>query len=205
MHIVSPGDGAQLLNEYAYGGVMVIGDWEFQYYQSLVDRVSQRENVDQILMVGLGDVYEESRILEVVNRAKGKKVYSVFIELVQNIHHHSAAKSSLADREGAGVVILSNDNRYYVITSGNLIKTEAAAGLVTRIKQLNALDQEELRSCYRAQMKLPVGKGAKGSGLGFIDIRRKTSLPIGVELETINDTDSFLMIRATIDKGNHHA
>jgi hypothetical protein len=184
---------------------MADGDWEFKCYQSLVDKVSQRENVDQVLMVGLGDVYDESRILEVVNRAKGKKVYSIFIELVQNIHHHSAAKSSMVDREGAGVVILSNDDQHYFITSGNMINTADAPGIVSRIGQLNALDREGLRTSYRAQMKLPVRKGAKGSGLGFIDIRRKTGLPLGVESEVISGTHSFLTIRAKIDKGSSHA
>jgi hypothetical protein len=184
---------------------MGVGDWEYKYYQSLVEKISQQENVDQILMVGMGDVYDENRIVQAINREKGKKVYSLFIEMVQNIHHHSAVKSSFENMEGEGVVILSNDDQHFILTTGNMVNVSDVSGIVDKIEHLNTLDKEGLRKIYRAQRKLPMEKGKKGSGLGLIHLRRETDLPITIETETINETQSFIVIRALIDKETIHA
>jgi hypothetical protein len=107
--------------------------------------------------------------------------------------------------EGAGVIILSNDEQHFIITTGNMVNGSDVTGIVSRIEHLNTLDKEGLREIYRVQRKLPMEKGKKGSGLGFIHLRRETGLPISVEAEKINETQSFVTIRAIIDKGTSNA
>lgn len=178
---------------------------EFEHYQALIERISQRETVDQVVMVGLGEAYDERRIAQSVDRRSHRKVYSVFIEMVQNVLHHSAARPAPERAGGAGVVVLSEADGHYAITSGNMVAAAALPDIIARIDRCNRLDRDGLRKAYGVQRKAPLRKGAKGSGLGFIDIRRKTGCPLEAETEPIDEGRSFLVIRTRIDKGGSDA
>jgi hypothetical protein len=73
------------------------GDWEYQYYQSLVEKITRRENVDQILMVGMGDVYDENRIVQAIDREK-----SVLVINRNGAEHSSPFSGEIIFRKHGG-------------------------------------------------------------------------------------------------------
>lgn len=104
------------------------------------------------------------------------KVFSVLVELVQNVIHYSGERISY-NEEGAGtgtVAISYYDNKFSICCS-NLINKEDVDVLDTKLKKILAQDKNQLREYFKKRMREGPEAGSKGSGLGFIDIARKST------------------------------
>lgn len=132
---------------------------------------------------------------------KIKKIFSVFIELSQNIMHYSAEKEYIDDKEiGVGILLfLESDNTYNII-SGNLMDNKKVEKLKTHIDKLKSMSQSELKESYNDQIRQLRNSESKGAGLGFIDICRKSDGNINYEFFQIDDTNTFFSFIAKISK-----
>lgn len=110
---------------------------------------------------------------------KGKvyKIFSIFIELTQNVKNYVKTLDSEAEREkisASGVVIIGESDQEYFISSGNLIRNEDVAPLKKRIEEILDSDDKEIKKLYKKRLRQDMKRDAKGAGLGLIDISRKT-------------------------------
>jgi hypothetical protein len=169
-------------------------------YQRVIERVTPEEKLLQVEMVGLGDVTENVPNLEREKKDVRKKVFTVFVELTQNVMHHAAQPASGIQRPGTGVVVIIEKKHAYEIISGNIVENGRAQDVVRRCQQLSSANVEELKALYREQRKRPVPLGAKGSGLGLIDIARKSGNAIQAVVEKIDEKVSFLELSVMINK-----
>ena len=79
-----------------------------------------------------------------------RKVFNVIVESAQNIVKHSEPA------EGQGkvpVFMVGKNQKKYVISSGNLLKTQAVEELTERIKLINQLDKKALKELYKKVMR----------------------------------------------------
>lgn len=171
-----------------------------ELYQRIIERVMPDEKLLQVEMVGLGDVTENAPKLEREKNDVRKKVFAAFVELTQNVVHHSAHASGGAQKPGTGVVVIIEKKHAYEIISGNVAENCRAQNVVRHCQQLSMASADELKALYREQRKRPIPLGAKGSGLGLIDIVRKTGNSIISTVEKIDDKVSFLELSVTINK-----
>jgi hypothetical protein len=132
-----------------------------------------------------------------------RKMFAIFIELAQNIHHHSAEKvfSETEFRAvGAGIIIVREDTGHYVLTSGNAATIASAAAIKERCDFINSLEKEDLKTYYKEQRKKPQRTNSPGANIGFIDMVRKSGNPIEVAVRPMDDRISFVTISVSIDK-----
>jgi len=132
-----------------------------------------------ILMEGIADILKEKMRLEKMSVMMN--VYSVVVEQVQNIIRYSAEVIS-GDMVGdespevriGTLVIGYEDGRYFVISGNQVYNTDVSA-LKEKLEPLLTMTKDELKKNYKAQRRKNREPGARGAGLGFIDMARKAS------------------------------
>ncbi|MFZ9849195.1 MAG: biofilm regulation protein kinase SiaB [Vulcanococcus sp.] len=126
-------------------------------------------------------------------------VFSVYIEMSQNIRHYSAARAFSEADATATVVIAETADGHYVVSAGNVVESADGQGLVQRVATLASLDKAALKALYKEQLRQPRVEGAStGAGLGLIDVARKSSAPLQCSLDELDAGKAFFTIRATI-------
>jgi len=126
-------------------------------------------------------------------------VFSVYIEMSQNIRHYAAAHGYRERDASATVVIAETADSRYIVAAGNVVQAEDGLVLHQRVSSLAQLDKQQLKLLYKEQLRQPRPEGARsGAGLGLIDVARKSSSPLQCSLDELSASQSFFTIRATI-------
>ena len=120
-----------------------------------------------------------------------QRVFSVFVEQINNMMMYSAEKDGKSDKEGntleisKGIFILGINEDVYFVKTGNLVTRKNALLLAERIDYLNNLDKTELRKFYKQQLQSD-NENSSGAGVGLIEIARRASGKIEYELEPLS-------------------
>jgi len=105
-----------------------------------------------------------------------KKIFSVFIELAQNIYLYSAEK------KGDGIILIEDHKNFYRISAGNLIKNTEVCSFKNKIDAINMLSKKELRELYLKKLKSPSEPGKTGGNIGLLIAARKSGNPIDINI-----------------------
>jgi len=132
-----------------------------------------------------------------------KRLFSMVVELAQNIHHYSATKmySEKDQKEvGVGVIAISETDEFYRVSSGNQIPKEHVEPFSSRCDYINALTKDGLKKFYVEQRKMPQRKDKPGANIGLIEMVRKSGNLLEYRIEEVSDVNSFLIITVKIKK-----
>jgi len=141
----------------------------------------------------------ENKLDEIENSTKlKKKVFNILVEILQNIYHHADDFPKENEDYYSVVFLLSKIRNGYKIVTGNHIGIEKIAELERKIKTINAMSEEELKTTYRK--RLDVGKVSLkgGAGLGMLAIIRKSGGKIEYEFKKVNDNFSFFSLQVKV-------
>lgn len=128
-------------------------------------------------------------------------VFSVYIEMTQNIRHYALAHQYDEIDSSATVVVAKDDEQHYVVQSGNLMETADGQALMGHIEALAQMDKAALKAAYKAQLRQPRSACVhSGAGLGLLDIARKSVQPLRATLTEVGGGRSFFSVRAVIQK-----
>jgi len=129
------------------------------------------------------------------------KVFSVVVELSQNILHYSRELMGGGGEETPlrmGMLAVGKKGDQYFVLSGNLIASEQREELVTYIDRLNGMDKQELRKLYSQKRREGPGPDSKGAGLGFIEMSRKASGPIECSWHEVDGAHCFFSLKIQV-------
>ena len=104
-----------------------------------------------------------------------KKVFNIMVECLQNISKHADCIEENNNKNGRGILLVSENKTNYNITTGNVIKTEFVDQIKESIDKVNSLNKIELRELFKKKLSTGRISDKGGAGLGFIDIRRKSN------------------------------
>jgi len=132
-----------------------------------------------------------------------RKVFSAFIEMMQNIIHYAdagpAAESSVTP---CGNVAVGRKNDHYYIVSGNTVATSHIERLRTKLETIRAMPRDEIQAEYKRKLRTDEqDENSKGAGLGFLTVARDASEPIEFHFEPIAGSGnalSFFYLKATV-------
>lgn len=138
------------------------------------------------------------------NRAT-RKVFSAFVEMMQNIVHY-ADGSSIDENNTApipcGNVAVGRKNDRYYIVSGNSIATSHVERLRAKLEGIRAMSSDEIKTEYKRKLRTDErDENSQGAGLGFLTVARDASAPIEFLFEPIAGSGnalSFFYLKATI-------
>ena len=150
----------------------------------------------------IGEMMRRKIELETNSMNVSMKVFSVFVEQVQNIMNHSETNPFPKDIPAAaseGIAIIGKTGDDYFTLCGNLIEKTKQKELEDSLDGINKMDKTEVKKLYKQKLKnddLVVGKGA---GIGLLEIARKSNNPMQYHFHNVNDKYSFFSLYVKIN------
>lgn len=129
------------------------------------------------------------------------KVFSVFVEQVQNIMNHSDGKIQDSDEEASyseGIAIIGKAGDDYFTLCGNLVDISKKEVIENSILEINKLDKAEVKQLYKQKLKNDELKVGKGAGIGLLDIARKSNEPLKYHFQDVDDKYVFFSLYVKI-------
>ena len=153
--------------------------------------------LSQSLTYALSGELEKVLIAEHEKKTLIKRIFSIFIEALQNIRLHGLGSDQ--DRRYCGIAIYKTEKAYRIFAS-NLSHGPKKTGVLDRIAEVNALDAVELKKLYMERMMTGNLSEKGGAGLGIITIAMKSSNPIISEITDLGDDYFALHIAFSVDR-----
>ncbi|MCU7834586.1 MAG: SiaB family protein kinase [gamma proteobacterium symbiont of Taylorina sp.] len=126
------------------------------------------------------------------------KVFSIFVEQVENVIRYSVEKDHVDSNMSFGIIVIGKKDGHFYIIGGNKIETEKQQTLESYLEQLAAMNKDELKVFYKKRRRAERSGDSKGAGIGFIEMARKSSQPLEFNFQKVDDIHSFFTIKITI-------
>lgn len=131
-----------------------------------------------------------------------RKVYNVLVECLHNLFHHPTPRpvstSGMQLPERSSVLMVRLTDSGYEVSTGNYVRIEKAQWLHSRLSEINSCPPEKLKELYRNVLANDERTERGGSGLGFIDIVRKSGGPVEHAIHQVDEHCSFFSFKACI-------
>lgn len=164
--------------------------------------------ISQDMLVGMAELIKNKLSQEFGKSNIVKKIFSVFVEMAQNIAFYSQERVIMSNQEGsvgAGIIVLTEgEGSIFTITSGNLVKKDSVPLIIKHCRKINGMDREELKHFYKEQIRLKREKGKRGAGVGLIDIARRSGHAIQYGVTSVDEKNSFLVLSVKIREENNN-
>jgi len=144
----------------------------------------------QIMEAKLENLQEEPKVK--------KKVYNVLVECLQNLYHHMDEVDATTKRNRSAIFMIRKLESQYTIITGNYIRAENVSAFDDRLKEINALNQDELKEYYKKVLANGEMSAKGGGGLGMIDIARETGQKLNYNFMPIDEKYSFFSLNIKI-------
>jgi len=155
------------------------------------------------MLTTLGSALKKRMALSETDANVAKRVFSVFVEQVQNIIRYSADRvtsTTLSGEMSGGMVTVGfSDGRFFVVC-GNIVAADRAEPLRQRLMHLASLDKDQLKAYYREKLREPAEEDSHGGSIGLIEIARRSSEPIDFDIVWLEPDKcrAFFCIKAYI-------
>lgn len=130
-----------------------------------------------------------------------KKLYSVLVECLQNMVHHSDCVGPASSDSGkVTLLVLTSEKECYSVHTGNSIQNSKISELREWLDVINLLSPEELKNSYKKILDKGELSEKGTAGLGFLDIARKSGQKLKYNFQRINDDYSIFSFSIKIPK-----
>ena len=126
------------------------------------------------------------------------KLYGVMVELLQNIVKHADNKVGSTGWK-AGVFYVKEQPDRFTLMAGNYIDKSKSEALSARIERIDSMDSAGLSREYN-KILFNLNNDPVSTGLGFIDIRRKSGSKIEYSIVDAGDKRDFFMAKIDVMK-----
>jgi hypothetical protein len=137
-----------------------------------------------------------------------KTIFSIFIELAQNVMHYSAEKEEDENGKeyGVGLLVISQNAGVYAVSSANQIPVDAAERVRDKCESIAAMTREKLKERYNEQRRLPPQRRRiQRSGLGLARRRAAERLPLEYQIVPLTETRALFVVSAKMRAENSAA
>jgi hypothetical protein len=126
-----------------------------------------------------------------------KRVFSILVELLDNVSKYSPGKA--AEKEfGMPVVIISLNDKAYSLTTGNLILNSQVEHLKEKIDIINKYDKKGLRAFFVKSLSGQTLHTDSTGNMGLIDMARKSGSRLDYQFEKVNALYSYYIITVKV-------
>ncbi|MBK1650051.1 SiaB family protein kinase [Rhabdochromatium marinum] len=154
------------------------------------------------ILYSLGEMLKQKMSLEDTDAKITRRVFSVFVEQVQNILRYSSERVSDEPHASvalsSGMISVGREANGFFVICGNVVREQEAAALDQRLTTIAKLNPDELKSLYREKLREPVESDAIGGNVGLIEIARRSSRPIEFDFVPVGEQQMFFCLKAYI-------
>lgn len=158
--------------------------------------------VSESVLVALGDALRQKMALQETDMNTMKRVFSVFVEQVQNIIRYSAERVSgdLGRKVelSSGMITVGAEKGKFFVVCANVVQQDNVQKLKERLEHLKRLDKDEIKAFYKEKLREDPEEDSKGATIGLIEIARRASDPIEFDFMNLDDGHAFFCLKAYI-------
>jgi len=158
--------------------------------------------ISQDVIEGIGGTLRQKMEMEDADLNTTQKVFSIFVEQMQNIVNYSVDRVLKEDRRDGelriGVLVVGRENSHFYVLCGNKIPNDDVGPIRDQLNTIRDMNKDDLKSLFRERRKKEKSVDAKGAGLGFIEIARKATYPIEFDFTPLDEAFVFFTIKAVI-------
>jgi hypothetical protein len=150
----------------------------------------------------ISEVSQNIRRFAVGSSVVGKKLFSIFIELAQNIAFYSAERNIINNKlhgSGVGLIIIHEYSEHYTVKTGNLVGNKDSIKLAHKCSAINSLNRDGLRQLKRRQRNQPSVNKDSGN-IGLIQVALLGNSPLRMNLQNVDDNYSFFSLEIDVLK-----
>lgn len=169
-------------------------DFDFFNYYSLLSKerviLSYKGPITNVLLSEFG---KDVRMKLQGNKKVGKKVFSIFMEVTQNILFYSKEVNHFGNNDKVGTIVVVELKDHITILSGNLITKKSITSLLGKFEAIRSLDRDDLREYKRALRDAPSEEESRGAGIGLVQIAL-VSDELEASIKDVNDDFAFFSL-----------
>jgi len=131
------------------------------------------------------------------------KLFSVFIELADNISKYSVERNTFGgsnSHPGNGSIIIVDNDNQYKLHAGNIIDKFQEEILRERYALIKGTSKDELRVLKRELRSAQRREGHKGGNIGLVEIAIRSNGSLQMEFIKIDDEHHYLISTVQLDK-----
>ena len=155
--------------------------------------------LSQTLISGMTEALEKEAEYNDISIGISTNIFTIFIELSQNMMNYSKAKviddSSIVSK---GLILVTRDEKSnYYIHSQNIISTQDKEKVEPKLLDIQSLDRDGIKKRYRELRKSGKDTHDKGGGIGLYEIAKKCDA-IEYNFTKINEDRYYFHIKTII-------
>jgi hypothetical protein len=159
----------------------------FNSFQEAASKASvlfyYRGNISQTVIATMGEALRERLITTDAKGPTSRKLFSSFIEIMQNALQYSHEMPDTPGQRIGSVSVGILDEQFFIVC-GNIIENRYQDRISEKLDAIGRMNSDEIRAAYRQQMKSDSSDDdiSKGAGLGFLTLARDSSDPFQSEM-----------------------
>jgi tRNA A37 threonylcarbamoyltransferase TsaD len=158
--------------------------------------------ISQSILSSIAETIEKEMHSNDVSYSVVQNIFAVFTEQMQNIMSYSNERIHLGDNafESPGICVVGYDTamEHYYICSGNVMSEEGVPRLSEKLDKIIAMDKKELRVYYKELRRSGKEVHGRGAGLGFLEMAKKSALPLQYAITQLDSNRAFFEIKVYI-------
>jgi len=155
--------------------------------------------ISQFLISGMTEALEKEAEANDISMAVSNNLFTIFIELAQNMMNYSKTIDNAKNRlKSQGLIIVSKDDENnYFIHSQNIVSLADKEKVEPKLLDIQALNKDEIKKKYRELRKSGKNTHSHGGGIGFYEIAKKCD-SITYNFTKIKEDRYYFHIKTTI-------
>jgi len=129
----------------------------------------------QSLIAGMTEALEKETQTHDLSMKTANDIFVIFIELAQNIMNYSKMAHDDMLFDPKGLIFVGKKEDHYRVCSQNIISASDKAYLEPKLEKIVQASKDEIKQYYKEARRAKRDIQRKGSGLGFLEIAKKSS------------------------------
>jgi len=137
-------------------------------------------DLSQTIIAAIGEALRVRLEGEDVKGSTARRIFSTFIEMVQNILNYAETPNGDDDRHTLhqGTIAIGRRDERFFIVCGNVMGNEHVPRIREKLERICAMSLDEIKQEYKRRLREEPEPTSKGAGLGFLTVARDASEPI---------------------------
>lgn len=149
----------------------------------------------------LTEMMNEVRTLFQQNALLQFKVFSIMVELGQNMLSYSEEMNLEGNKDRFGTIRITETDKFYNLITGNLVSINNGRELLKKCELINTMNMQDLRK-YKRKLRLASAENklSNRGGIGLVQVALISENPLTIMHEEVDENYTFFLICTKIAK-----